>query len=352
MKTAQVLACGLLLTVALAGCNRPTVAVNGNSVLQHITIQADRVGANAPGGATAWIDATGALAIDGKDVDLSAEQRMLTSKYYTVAMGLRNDGVAVGKAGAAVAGKAVGSVIEGLASGNPDEIGKKIEAEANIVEAKAMQLCQRVGELQSAQDALAKSLPAFAPYATIGAKQVSSCSNDSKSATATDSNAASALIDAVDAQRIEEVRRLVEHGANIDSAVLGDGTALIRAAAHGDLAIVDELIRLGADVNQASRGDGNPLIAAAKRGHAEVVAQLVAAGADVNNVVAGDETPLINAARGGHLDVVTFLVEHGADVNKGVVADLGRWRSPLNQSANDQVRAYLTSKGAVADHKS
>ena len=41
-----------------------------------------------------------------------------------------------------------------------------------------------------------------------------------------------------------------------------------------------------------------------------------------------------------------------ADVNKGVVADLGRWRSPLNQAKDDQVRAYLTSKGAVADRKS
>ena len=175
MKTAQALACGLLLTVALAGCNRSTVEINGNSVLQHITLQDGRVGANAPGGATAWIDATGALAIDGKDVDLSAEQRALTSKYYAVAMGLRSDGIAVGKAGAAVAGKAVGSVIEGLASGNPDEIGKKIEAEAKIVEAKAMQLCQRVGELQSAQDALTKSLPAFAPYATITHATAADC---------------------------------------------------------------------------------------------------------------------------------------------------------------------------------
>ena len=162
----------------------------------------------------------------------------------------------------------------------------------------------------------------------------------------------SALIDAVDAQRIEEIRRLVKQGADINATVFGDGTALIRAAAHGDLAIVNELIRLGADVNQAARGDGNPMIAAAKRGHADVVARLVAAGADVNGVVAGDETPLINAARGGHLDVVTFLVEHGADVNKGVVADFGRWRSPLNQAAGDPVRAYLTSKSAVADRKS
>ena len=175
MKTAQALACGLLLTVALAGCNRSTVEINGNSVLQHITLQDGRVGANAPGGATAWIDATGALAIDGNNVDLSPEQRVLTSKYYAVAMGLRSDGIAVGKAGAKVAVKAVSSVIEGLASGNPDGIGAKVEAEARKVEASALQLCQRIGELQSAQDALARSLPAFAPYATITHATAADC---------------------------------------------------------------------------------------------------------------------------------------------------------------------------------
>lgn len=175
MKTLQTLAGGLLFAIVLAGCNPSTVQVSGNSVMQHITIQAARVGANAPDGSTAWIDAAGALKIDGKDVDLTAEQRVLTSTYYETATDLRSDGLAVGKAGAAVAGKAVSSVIQGLASGNPDDIGKKIEAEARTVEAKAMQLCQRVGELQSAQDALAKSLPTFAPYATITHATAADC---------------------------------------------------------------------------------------------------------------------------------------------------------------------------------
>lgn len=177
MKTSHTLICAVLLAVALAGC-KPTVQVNGNSVLQHITIKADRVGASAPDGTTAWIDATGALTIDGKNVDLNAEQRVLTTSYYTTATGIRSDGVAVGKAGAAVAGKAVSSVIQGLAGGNPDEIGPKIEAEAKNVEAKAMLLCSRVGELQATQDALAAALPAFAPYATISDVTAADCRQD------------------------------------------------------------------------------------------------------------------------------------------------------------------------------
>lgn len=348
---------GSLFSVALlAGCQRTADPGTPHGSFQHFDIHNDEVIVHAPGKPDATINAAGDLSIAGKPLDTTPAQRQLVKRYYTEVQGLRSDAIATGKQGLAVAGKAIGEVIGevigGLAGGDPDRIGGRIEAETAKIEAQTAQICVRLGAVRSVQEALASQLPALRPYATIRAEQVSSCSVDRKRPAASNPGEASALIDAVDAQRIEEVRRLVEHGADINAAVRGDGTALIRAAAHGDVAIVDELIRLGADVNQASRGDGNPLIVAANRGHAEIVAHLVDAGADVNAVVAGDETPLINAARGGHLGVVTYLVEHGADVNKGVVVDLGRWRSPLNQAKDDRVRAYLTSKGAVADRKS
>ena len=359
MKVSHSLACALLLALALAGCNRSTVHVNGNSVLQHITIQAGRVGANAPDGTTAWIDAAGALTINGKDVDLNAEQRLLTTSYYTTATGIRSDGVAVGKAGAAVAGKAVSSVIQGLASGKPDDIGPRIEAEAKNVEDKAMLLCRRVGELQATQDALAASLPAFVPYATIKGNEFDDCcggASQTRTQAGPDQGASmpseGTLIAAVDAGDLNAVRRLIEQGADANARVPGDGTALIRAARRGDLAIVEELLRLGADAKQSSRGDGNPLIAAAAAGSKDVVERLIAAGADVDAIVAGDETPLINAARHGHLDIVQLLVDAGADVNLGVTADFGKWRSPLNQARGDAVRDYLLSRGAVAKRSS
>jgi len=156
------------------------------------------------------------------------------------------------------------------------------------------------------------------------------------------------LIAAAAAGRLDEVRQLVRRGADVDSRVAGDGTALIAAAKHGQLEMVDELLALGAQPDRHSSGDGNPLIVAAKGGHLAIVERLVAAGADVNRVVAYDETPLINASRSGHLSTVTYLVEHGADVNLGVVADLGRWRSPLNQARNPRVWNYLVQHGAVA----
>ncbi len=353
MPLPRTLTCAVLL-VLMAGCNQQTHEPGErNSVLQHITIQADRVGANALDGTTAWIDAAGALTIDGKPVELNEQQRALTTRYHATATGIRSDGVAVGKAGAAVAGKAVSSVIQGLSSGNPDGIGPKIEAEARNVEAKAMLLCRRVSELQATQDALAASLPAFAPYATISNATAADCRShtpqeDNSHASAPPADSVHALMAAVDAGDRDAVSRLIEQGADVNAGVRGDGTALIRAVAHGDLAMVDELLRLGAQVNQSSRGDGNPLIAAAAGGHQDVAERLLAAGADVDAIVPGDETALITAARHGHLDIVKLLLDRGADVNLGASADFGQWRSPLNQAGNGAVRDYLVSKGAIA----
>ena len=174
MKFAPLIA-GSLMLLALSGCDRATVNINGDSGMQRITLKSDRVGIKATDGSTAWIDATGALTIDGKAVALDAKQRALAANYFANATGIRSDGVEVGKAGAAVAGKAVSSVIQGLASGNPDDIGPRIEAEAKTIEAKAMLLCQRAGELQSAQDALVRSLPAFSPSATITITNTQDC---------------------------------------------------------------------------------------------------------------------------------------------------------------------------------
>lgn len=178
MKIAPSLAGALLLALVLAGCDRSAVQVDGNSGMQRITVQSDRVGIKATDGSTAWIDATGAMTIDGKAVALNPSQRVLATNYFVAASGIRSDGVAVGKAGAAVAGKAVSSVIQGLASGNPDDISHKIEAEVLNVEGKAMLLCRRVGQLQATQDALATALPAFAPYATISKVDADDCGQD------------------------------------------------------------------------------------------------------------------------------------------------------------------------------
>lgn len=95
--------------------------------------------------------------------------------YYDQALAIRAQGVATGAAGIALAHKAIGSVATGLAHGQPDAIGPKIDAEAKKVEAQAMKVCDGVAALRNTQDALAVSLPAFKPYVLIDAGQASDC---------------------------------------------------------------------------------------------------------------------------------------------------------------------------------
>lgn len=158
------------------------------------------------------------------------------------------------------------------------------------------------------------------------------------------------LLAAVNANEIEVVEALINKGLDINTPVVGDGTALIVAVRDKNAQMVKSLIDLGADVNQASLGDGNPLIAAAMVNSISMAEILVANGADVNASVMGDETPLINASRRGYLAMTIWLVEHGADVSLSVqtgISDGLERRSPLNMARNQSIRDYLLSQNAV-----
>lgn len=169
------------------------------------------------------------------------------------------------------------------------------------------------------------------------------------------------LFRAVDRGEVDEVRRLIAAGADIDRRVKSRGTALIRAASRGDeamvavlldagadpnrieasgerpeglqrtaltaaaisgsRAIVERLLAAGAEVEAAQEGDGSALMEAAYHRHRELVELLLAAGADPNRRLEGDGTPLIAAVRGGSEAIVRRLLAAGADPAVGVDGD-------------------------------
>jgi hypothetical protein len=162
-----------------------------------------------------------------------------------------------------------------------------------------------------------------------------------------------ALYEAAQAGDLEDVRDLVQRGANPSATIHGDGNALIGAARSGRIEIARLLLDQGADPNGIVEGDGSPLIAAAQYGRFDQVQLLVQRGANVNLAVDGDENPLMNAAEGGHLAIVRFLVESGADVHARILSDRyprgGEWRTAISQARKNghlQVVAYLQSQGA------
>lgn len=174
MKSLRNMTCTtvIALTALLAGC---TMDFGGGQVGSHISIHDGNISVHARGAPDAVIAADGSLSIDGKAVTVTSDQRDLLKKYYAQAMTIRTDGIAIGKAGAAMAGHAAGAVASGLAHGNPDSIGPAIDARAADLEKKAGGICVDLATLRSNQEAVAAALPAFKPYASINLSEVSNC---------------------------------------------------------------------------------------------------------------------------------------------------------------------------------
>jgi ankyrin repeat protein len=121
-----------------------------------------------------------------------------------------------------------------------------------------------------------------------------------------------ALIAAADEGHAEIVRLLLAEGANVNAKQRWGTTALMLAASggsEGHTAIVELLLAVpGIDVNAKDDDDGiTALMRAAANGQAAIVERLLAAGADVNAKDNDGETALMFAERGGHTDVVRAI---------------------------------------------
>ena len=172
MSMIRTFALTLAVATILSGCY---MRDDDSSVFNHITIHDGSIMIHARSAPDAKITLAGDLSINGKVVTLTTDQHDLLKQYYAQVMALRDDGIATGKAGAAMAGQAIGTVASGLAHGNPDSIGPAIDAKAKGVEAKAMAVCNDVEALRAKQAVIASTLPAFKPYATIEANEVTDC---------------------------------------------------------------------------------------------------------------------------------------------------------------------------------
>lgn len=158
---------------ALAACGRGETG----AAFVHFSFAGDgRIALHSRTAADALLAADGGLRIEGNPVALTAPQQALLRDYYASIETLQRDAAATGAAGARTGATAIGSVVSGLVSGNPDSIGPKIDAAAAKVEAAAAKICGDLAALHTQQDALTAQLPAFRPYASVSAAEVASCS--------------------------------------------------------------------------------------------------------------------------------------------------------------------------------
>jgi ankyrin repeat protein len=129
------------------------------------------------------------------------------------------------------------------------------------------------------------------------------------------------LLDAAEAgDHAAAMRLMTAKGANVNAAYVNtagaDGaTAIMYAAANGDLELVRALIKAGANVKLENQFGSSALTEAAIIGSAPVIDALLKAGADPNFKTPNGETPLMAAARSGKVDAAKALLDAGADIN-------------------------------------
>lgn len=102
---------------------------------------------------------------------------------------------------------------------------------------------------------------------------------------------------------------------NCDFCFLGtkSDTSLIEACARGDVEEVKKLVSGGANVNATDYDLRSPLHLAASEGHLELVKFLVSSGASINAADRFGNNALVDALRGGKKAVARFLLEKGAE---------------------------------------
>ncbi len=134
------------------------------------------------------------------------------------------------------------------------------------------------------------------------------------------------LVLAVRSGRIDAVRFLLAHGANVNKGGKRQISPLMETAMKSRNEIAKLLLKHDADANLRDVDSHAPLHHAALRGNQKLVIALLAAGADVEAAGHKGRTPLHFAAEFGQPEIVRILLDEGAKID---VLDFNR-HTPLD----------------------
>ena len=128
------------------------------------------------------------------------------------------------------------------------------------------------------------------------------------------------LLAAAKANQVDEARRLIEQGADVNARDDSAQSAFHYATSEvgPDPALLELMLAEGADVESLDGNESTGLIRASQRGYPELVAPLIEAGSEVDHVNSLGFTPLLVAVifgdgTGPYLETVQLLLEAGAD---------------------------------------
>jgi ankyrin repeat protein len=123
-----------------------------------------------------------------------------------------------------------------------------------------------------------------------------------------------ALITAIENNNIEEVRELLDRGANVNHTIRWDQTPLIVAALkyRPDLDIINILLERGADVNHKDKTNNTALMYAIEFNKIEVARKLLKGDVNINDE--NNENALIKLINSRkEYDMIKFLLDNGME---------------------------------------
>ncbi|MDE2406472.1 MAG: DUF2884 family protein [Xanthomonadaceae bacterium] len=155
------------------------LSLNGD---MHINVNGHEISKHTGKLPKAEISPNGDLLIEGKPVAIDAGQRRQLLAYREQIIGIAEAGMDIGSQGADIAGTALQGVAGAIFGGEKGQkdFEARMEAEGKKVEAEAMKLCTRLPAMLASQQALATSLPAFQPYATMTQTEIDNCGKKDK----------------------------------------------------------------------------------------------------------------------------------------------------------------------------
>ncbi len=159
------------------------------------------------------------------------------------------------------------------------------------------------------------------------------------------------LIEKVKSGSINDIKLLIEKGADVNTGTRFGWTALIWACRNGRTKVAELLIEKGAEPDKPHICGDSPLKWACRNGHIEVVKLLIEKGADLDKQDFSGNTALMIACRNHHTDIAKQLIENGADMdkqdNKGNTGLIWACRSRSGRA--NKIAELLIEKGADLD---
>jgi ankyrin repeat protein len=123
------------------------------------------------------------------------------------------------------------------------------------------------------------------------------------------------LVEAAGAGRLDDVRRLLRDGADVDARGTGGRTAVTAAAANEHVEVVRALVDAGADVDLQADDRSNPLLLCGENGNVALLREVLRGDPDLGATNRYGGVALIPASDRGHVDMVRALLGTEIDVD-------------------------------------